>query len=275
MHHGKFGKNMQIGITGSSGNLGSQLLSKINSMENHEAFPIVASKFDSKESRLENFDVIIHSATCYGRNGENFSEIISGNLVTPLKILESIKSGIFINIDTVLQDDVSKYAFSKGCFRKACKFLVDQGSEIKIVNLKLHSFYGTQPSKSDIIYNLTNQFLQNIAEINLTECRQKKDFIFIEDVISGITSILQNLSSIPNGFNEFEIGTGRALPMKEIVLKIKELTDSSSQINFGAIPLRRNEPMNLCADITEMKKLGWYPKISIEDGIANIIANIK
>ncbi len=274
--HGKFGKMMKIGITGASGNLGSQLLPRLNSIKNNQIFPIVASNFSVEKSALEMLDVVIHSATCYGRNNENFSEIMSGNLLVPLKILEVMKGGqTFINIDTVLQDDVSSYAFSKGCFRESCKFLIDQGFKAKIINIRLHSFYGIQSSKSDMIYNLTKQFLQNVASIDLTVCLQKRDFVFIEDVVDGIVAVTKNLNLLPDGFSEIEIGSGRALALKDIVLMIKELTNSTSRINFGAIPLRQNEPMNLCADIAKMTELGWSPKTSIEDGIVNIIKNIK
>lgn len=267
--------NMKIGITGSSGNLGSYLFSQIASIKNHLAFPISSQNFNSEKLPAQDLDVVIHAATCYGRGGEKFSEIMSGNLVFPLKILELMgDQGIFINIDTVLEDNVSAYSFSKGSFRKACQFLIEQGFKGKIINVRLHSFYGLTPSKSDLIYNLTRQFLQNITPIDLTKCEQKRDFIFIEDVVSGVASIVENLDSFPAGFSEVDIGSGRALPLKDIVMMIKEATKSHSEINFGAIALRRNEPMNLCADITKMQKLNWHPTVSIEEGITKIINSI-
>jgi UDP-glucose 4-epimerase len=75
-------------------------------------------------------------------------------------------------------------------------------------------------------------------------------------------------------FSEVEAGTGESVSIKDVVLKIKNLTKSKTIPNFGAIPLRKNEPANLCADIKEMKKFNWIAKTSLEDGINKIIKNI-
>ncbi len=267
---------MKIAVVGASGNLGSEIISKFNLIKNCEVFPVSASNFDDKSFIENNFDAIVYSATSYGRNGEKFSEMMSANLVTPLKILELTKKNqVFINIDTALEENVSDYAFSKGSFRRACQFLVEQGVKNKIINLRLQSFYGLKPNKSDLLYSLTNQFLKNVDSIELTAGKQKKDFIFIEDVVSAIVLVFEKLNEFPNGFHELEIGSGQSMPLRDIILMIKDLTKSSSLLNFGAIPLRRSEPMNLCADITKMKKLGWNPKTSLKEGIFKIIKSIS
>jgi len=266
---------MKIGITGASGNLGSAILDKINSATKHQAFPISSFSFVEK-SYFDEFDVIIHCATCYGRKEEKFSEVMSANLMVPLKILDSIKENkIFINIDSPLPKNLSPYSFTKSAFKEACQFLMNQGLDAKIINIKLHNFYGGENSNQlDLIHNFTSQLLQN-KELNLTNCEQKRDFISIEDVLSAMVTILENLHSFPRKFSEVEIGSGKAISLKEIILMIKEATKSSSVINLGAISLRKNEPMELCADLMQMKKLNWQPKVSIEQGIADVISKNK
>ena len=165
---------MKIGITGASGNLESELSSKISQSNSNQVLPISISEFDinrSPKKYFDDVDLIIHCATCYGRNVEEISDVMLGNLGVPLKILEKIKTNkVFINIDTILKDGVSGYSFSKGCFLKTAKFLVGQGYEGKIINVKLHSFYGVKSNSRDLIYNLTKQLLENNDVIELTQC---------------------------------------------------------------------------------------------------------
>ena len=86
--------------------------------------------------------------------------------------------------------------------------------------------------------------------------------------------MIENADSFLEGFNEVGIGASISIPLRDIVLMIKELTKSKSTLKFGAIALRRNKPMKLCADISKMNDLNWYPKVSIEEGIRKIIKKI-
>ena len=77
--------------------------------------------------------------------------------------------------------------------------------------------------------------------------------------------MMKNLNLFSEKFNEIEVGTGESISVKDVVLKIKNLTKSKTIPNFGAIPLRKNEPANLCADIKEMQKLSIYNLYIIRD----------
>jgi nucleoside-diphosphate-sugar epimerase len=43
-------------------------------------------------------------------------------------------------------------------------------------------------------------------------------------------------------------------------------------LNFGAIPYRENEVMSSKADITEICKLKWKPKYTLEEGLLRTIS---
>lgn len=64
-------------------------------------------------------DVVLHTATCYGRKGENVNDIVSANLTFPLNLLnEAVNSGVelFLNTDTALEKILNPYALSKEQF---------------------------------------------------------------------------------------------------------------------------------------------------------------
>ena len=72
-------------------------------------------------------------------------------------------------------------------------------------------------------------------------------------------------------FTEFEVGVGNIVSIKDFVQKVKNLTGASTQLNFGSLSYRIDEIMKSCADTTNLKKLSWFPKISVDEGIQRLI----
>lgn len=52
---------------------------------------------------------------------------------------------------------------------------------------------------------------------------------------------------------------------------MKEITNSSSILNFGAIPYPKEVIVNVNPDVTRLHNLGWNCEISFERGIMEII----
>ncbi len=62
---------------------------------------------------------------------------------------------------------------------------------IKVVNLKLEHMYGPKDDDSKFVTWITNQMLNNISSIDLTEGTQKRDFIYIDDVVDAYMLMLE------------------------------------------------------------------------------------
>ncbi len=118
--------------------------------------------------------------------------------------------------------------------------------------------------------------LDKSNSIDLTKGDQQRDFVYYQDVLSAYLHVIKNLDQLKDAFNEFEIGSGQCFPVKEIVNTIKKLTNNTTtQLNFGKVPLRKNEPMKLVADIGKLSILGWCPKTSLEEGLQEMIAEYQ
>ena len=68
------------------------------------------------------------------------------------------------------------------------------------------------------------------------------------------------------------IGTGKDISIEELSLKIAKLTDFKGEILWDASK-PDGTPKKLL-DVSRLKKIGWEPKISLEDGIRETILSL-
>jgi nucleoside-diphosphate-sugar epimerase len=94
---------------------------------------------------------------------------------------------------------------------------------------------------------------------------QTRSFTFVSDTIDGI------MTAITRGKEGevYNIGNDSETSILDLAKLVKKLTKSSSEISFKALP--ENDPKRRAADITKVRKLGWEPKISLENGIIKMI----
>ncbi len=224
-------------------------------------------------------DGVIHTACNYARANTRISEIISANIIFGLELIEAAISenvSFFVNTDTLLPESVSNYSQSKKQF---VGWLNTYKGHIKIINVKIEHMYGVKDDSNKFIHWFLNEAINSNKIINLTSGVQKRDFIYIDDVIDAYMLILKNLDVLKE-WSEFEIGTGSSIAVKifiqsisEALLKIKKI-DLTNRLNFGAIPYRTNELMTPILDNSSLLKLGWTPNITVEEGIEKIINSI-
>lgn len=286
---------MTILLTGTTGFLGSYLLkSMVDS--GHKVIALKRSTSDTyrvedylERSRFYNIDqiniselfiknkidIVIHTVTDYGRKDTKLSSVANTNVIFGLQLLEeSVNNGVkaFINTDTLLERNINAYALAKAQFVDWMQFL--SNNITKMVNIKIEHMYGVLDDDNKFIYWLIKQLTQNVQSVNLTSGVQKRDFVYIDDIVTAYEVIIDNIDTLSN-YEEFELGCGKAVEVKTFIETLyKELSKNQkieTELNFGAIKYRNGENMCMQADISKLKILGWKPKISIADGIKTII----
>jgi len=283
---------MNILITGATGYLGSKLTNellksghiihctirdtvKINKQrlsKNTKIYEI--EKIEINDIFRDNkIDCIIHCATNYGRGTKNnLLEMIDANIYFPLKILlaaKKYKVKYFINTDTALQSYVSEYSFTKKQF---LNWLIFFSKDITVVNILLEHFYGPKDKESKFINYMINKLIKNKdISIPLTKGNQRRDFIYIDDVLSAYQCIIANLEKLDNKFNNISLGSNELISIKNLAIMIKDkCNNSKSTLKFGALPSRKSE-QDSNADLTFITSLGWRKKYTLEKGIINTI----
>jgi len=232
-------------------------------------------KVDIEKTFKENkIDIVIHTATKYGRKNESFLEILDSNLFFPLKLLDlllryNVKT--FLNTDTTAYNHfINYYSLTKMQFVEWLKLL---NNKIKIFNLKLEYIYGEMDDNSKFLPMLIINLLKGVNTIDLTPGNQERDFIYVKDVVNAYIDIILKKDNFFNGFYEYSIGSGESIKIKDLVLLIKKMTNNEvTQVKFGALPYRSNEIMYSKANIKKIKDdIGWTPKFSLEEGLKNTI----
>lgn len=223
---------------------------------------------------IDSIDAVIHTATCYGRHRERVSEIFQSNTAFPLKLLETaiaFQTETFINTDTMLDRQLNSYALSKHQFREWGEQLANQ-DKIRFVNIKLEHMFGPEDDDSKFTTYVVKSCCDQAPELTLTPGEQERDFIYIDDVVSAYSLLLKKARQQAEFYQEYELGSGKAVSIREFVETVHRLTDSQTVLNFGARSYREHEIMFSQADITKLKNLGWLPQYSLEKGLNTTIA---
>ncbi|MFA4880067.1 MAG: NAD-dependent epimerase/dehydratase [Candidatus Doudnabacteria bacterium] len=209
-------------------------------------------------------DLVINLAVDQGKNKNSLpSQIMDTNIVFALRLIEkccAFKIKYYFNFDSALNDNINLYAYSKHVLYSLLKKY--SLCPIKIFNLELQYVYGKNDDPKKFIPFAIDKLRSNKV-IKMTQGKQNLDFIYIKDCVDAILHLIQNCQKFKKIFEEFQIGTGKTMFLKNLVKIIKNNLHSHSRIIYGAVPYRQNEQMFSRANIKKLK--GWKPKYKPED----------
>lgn len=284
---------MRIAISGSTGFLGSSLAgyfltrgfevvgikressnkSRIKEFENNPKFTLVNSG-DLEAVFQMPIDAVIHTATNYGREGESVEAIEEANVELPFNLLKQTQKngvGAFINTDTFMSTETPpddrhfNYVATKKKFLEKAKAIIPSASA-KFINMVVYHMYGPNDNPEKFLAVMARRLAENEPEIKLTLGQQKRDFIYISDVLEAFGAAVDRLKEFSQ-FEEFNIGTGQSHSVREAVESLRGVLGSSSLLKWGALESRQHDEVYGAADISGNSKLGWKAKVGFDEGL--------
>lgn len=275
---------MNIILVGGSGYLGNKLLidmkkngnnilclirktTNINKINIHTD---LYSYIEDNEfiNKLNNFkaDVLVYSACIYEKNNIEYQSILDANLLLPIKLLTELKNiKKYIYIGTSLEKYINTYTLTKRQMAEWGKYYSDI-KNINFFNILLENFFGKDEPEDRFIHWIIKK-LKNNEDIDLTDGKQKRDFIYIEDVVEALNLII---NSNLKGYLDVPIGSGEAISIRELVEYLKKLLNSKSKLNFGATRIR-NSRYSGVSDLSILTKIGFKLRYDIKSGLNKII----
>ena len=241
---------------------------------------IETTTLDSIWDTIGSADVVYHLATEYGRGDQPASEVAAANVLFPLRLLEHADAHdveLFVTTDTCFPASypyLREYTLSKKQFSQWGKVWAQQ-SKNRFVNLVLQHPFGPGDRAGKFVPWIIDQCLRNVEKIELTSGEQQKDFIFVDDVVEALIVLHDQREQLPIEFSEVPCGSGTAITLKLFIETIHSLSQSTSILEFGALPNREGEMPYSCADNELLTGLGWSAAASLSEGIRLTLAQAK
>jgi dTDP-glucose 4,6-dehydratase/UDP-glucose 4-epimerase len=129
--------------------------------------------------------------------------------------------------------------------------------------LRIFSAYGPGLQKQ-LLWDIFQKSLQGDSITLFGTGQESRDFVFVDDIIQAIDLVLKQGEFTGQAYN---LASGEETTIKGIATVLLEALGYEGTIAFSG-NARLGDPVNWRADISRLKKLGFTPQFSIQQGTA-------
>lgn len=161
----------------------------------------------------------------------------------------------------------STYAVSKLAADRAV-FTMQKEHDFPVVIIRPFNSYGPNITQPYIVPEIVSQLLGGKDRIRLGNVESSRDLTYVSDTARGIIAALSTNSGIGETVN---LGTGRAVKIKELVFIMAKILDREVEIEIDSTRLRPYDVDTLVCDNRRARKLlGWTPEVPLEEGLRRV-----
>ena len=293
-------------MTGSLGFIGSHLSLILE--KDHEIYHLVNDLRSYREVEIEviNFqpDIIVHLAARTEVEQSFYEQITFSeinyvgtvNLIEAASKIKNLKNFVFASTMEVygwqsISDEVKKnsiphkfiafdestkpnpnapYAVAKYACEKYLEY-AHRCYNLPFTALRQTNCYGRKDNQFFVTEQIISQMLTNSEECNLGYSEPYRNFIYVDDMLSAWTTVVNNPDKCNDG-KIFTIGPDDPIKIKDYAELIAKKLDWRGVINWNTKLFRAGEIYWLNSNNNLITKtLGWEPKITMSEGLDKTI----
>ncbi len=142
---------------------------------------------------------------------------------------------------------------------------------LRIKVARIFNTYGPRmhPNDGRVVSNFIVQALKGEDITIYGDGMQTRAFCYVDDLLEGWIRLMDRTADDFTG--PVNLGNPVETPVRHLAEKILQLVNGKSKLIFQPLPV--DDPMQRCPDITLARdKLGWEPKVQLDEGLAKTIA---
>jgi len=144
--------------------------------------------------------------------------------------------------------------------------------KIPVTGLRFFTVYGPWGRPDMAYFSFTKNILEG-KEINIFNNGDlMRDFTYIDDIVSGITKLLDAVRDTPEkfGYNIYNLGNNQPVKLMDFIVTLENLLNKEAVKKF--LPMQPGDVLSTYADIsTSTRDFNYTPSITIKDGLAKFI----
>lgn len=293
--------NSSIYVAGHKGLVGSSIIRKLKSLGYKNIITSDKHKLDlTNQSSVRRFmsitrpDYVFMAAAKVGGigyNSANPAEFIYDNIAIQSNLIDSsfknnVKKLMFLGSSCIypkecpqpmkeeylmsgpLEKTNEAYSIAKIAGIKMCQYYQYQYG-FNAISVMPTNIYGENDNfninTSHVIPSMIVKFLNNNKVTLMGDGSATRDFLYVDDLADALIFLMNEWNS-PDIIN---VGSGSEISIKEL----SDIISSAANFN-GEIVWNTKEPngmMKKLLDNTKINSLGWYPSISLDEGIQKTI----
>jgi UDP-glucuronate 4-epimerase len=216
----------------------------------------ITNPFAYQRSNNEGFLNIIE--LCRLNNVNNFvyassSSVYGGNTKLPFSESDRVDTPISLYAATKRSNELTAYCYHH-LFGINCS------------GLRFFTVYGPWGRPDMALFIFTKAILEEKPIEVYNYGKMKRNFSYIDDVVEGVILTIRN----PVPFEIYNIGNNKAEELMDFIKEIEKNCNKKAIIKF--LPLQPGDVIATVADIQKISKLGYCPKVNIEEGIKRFVA---
>lgn len=153
-----------------------------------------------------------------------------------------------------------------------------QGVAMEYVHTRIFSVYGPGDHPWSLVNTCLKRF-QNAEVMEVGACVQQWNFLYIQDLVKGLTALAfcQDAAGFTgtgeeDGIYNIAADMEATMPLRQYVEKMHELCGRRGRCVYGKVPPNAEGQANLIPDIRKIKeRTGWRPEVSFEEGIMRML----